>query len=152
MVMVLAAKYGYFEKHHEILWNATEANFTELTITDFFKSTDAFPLYLLIVMIFYFVLLHYSRRRVLKQKLKPLNKEIGRSLPKGTLSSESCVFVRSCRCVICLEDYVAGDNDMVPVLPLCGHEFHAFCIDKWFRLGSTCPSCRIIPVAHITPV
>ncbi|CAN7043384.1 unnamed protein product, partial [Brassica oleracea var. botrytis] len=72
---------------------ATEANFTELTITDFFKSTDAFPLYLLIVMIFYFVLLHYWRRR-----------------------------------------------------------FHAFCIDKWFRLGSTCPSCRIIPVAHITPV
>ncbi|KAH0878436.1 hypothetical protein HID58_065830 [Brassica napus] len=23
---------------------------------------------------------------------------------------------------------------------------------RWFRLGSTCPSCRIIPVAHITPV
>ncbi|KAF2546825.1 hypothetical protein F2Q70_00020630 [Brassica cretica] len=61
-------------------------------------------------MIFYFVLLHYWRRRVLEQKLKPLNKEIGRSLPKGTLSSESCVFVRSCRCVICLEDYVAEEE------------------------------------------
>ncbi|KAF8079611.1 hypothetical protein N665_1013s0009 [Sinapis alba] len=81
-----------------------ETKLLELSIADFLKSTDAFPLYLLILMIFYFVLLHYWPR------------------------------------------------DVVRVLPLCGHEFHAFCIDKWFQLRSTCPSCRIIPVAHIRPI
>ncbi|CAH8334311.1 unnamed protein product [Eruca vesicaria subsp. sativa] len=125
-----------------------EANLPELTVADFFKSADAFPLYLLILLIFYFVLLHYCRLRF-KQKLKPLKKEILESLPKLTLSTESCTTTRSRRCVICLEDYVAGD--VVRVLPPCGHMFHVFCIDKWFQLGSTCPSCRIIPVAHIKP-
>ncbi|EOA37756.1 hypothetical protein CARUB_v10012593mg [Capsella rubella] len=38
--------------------------------------------------------------------------------------------------------------DVVRVLPQCGHEFHAICIDEWFQLGSTCPSCRSIPVIY----
>ncbi|KAL9307410.1 putative transcription factor C2H2 family [Arabidopsis thaliana] len=39
-------------------------------------------------------------------------------------------------------------SDIVRVLPHCGHQFHAFCIDKWFQLCSTCPSCRSIPVIY----
>ncbi|CAG7864760.1 unnamed protein product [Brassica rapa] len=32
------------------------------------------------------------------------------------------------------------------ILHFCSCRFHAFCIDKWFQLGSACPSCHIIPV------
>jgi hypothetical protein len=47
-------------------------------------------------------------------------------------------------CVICLSDYAAGaDDELVRVLPACGHFFHAGCgIDEWLRAGGTCPVCR----------
>ncbi|CAN8313158.1 unnamed protein product [Cochlearia groenlandica] len=123
---------------------ATE-NFHELTIAGFLKSIDAFPLYVLIAFIIYIVIARHCNGRA-KQKPKPLKKDVLKFIPKFILSSESCATMRSCRCLICLDDYVAGD--VVRVLPQCGHEFHALCIDKWFRLGSTCPSCRTFPVAY----
>ncbi|EFX04951.1 PA domain containing protein [Grosmannia clavigera kw1407] len=43
-------------------------------------------------------------------------------------------------CVVCLEDYVAGDRIMS--LP-CGHEFHASCIIPWLTTRRrTCPICK----------
>ncbi|XP_023632987.1 RING-H2 finger protein ATL8 [Capsella rubella] len=33
-------------------------------------------------------------------------------------------------------------------LRYCNYRFHAICIDEWFQLGSTCPSCRSIPVIY----
>ncbi|EPE04558.1 ring-9 protein [Ophiostoma piceae UAMH 11346] len=43
-------------------------------------------------------------------------------------------------CVVCLEDYVAGDRVMS--LP-CGHEFHAACITPWLTTRRrTCPICK----------
>lgn len=24
----------------------------------------------------------------------------------------------------------------------CGHEFHEYCIEKWFKKSKTCPTCR----------
>ncbi|AAF79878.1 T7N9.7 [Arabidopsis thaliana] len=81
-----------------------------------------------------------------RQKTKPLKKEILKSLPKLTFSQECGVRLCNSRCVICLEDYMV--SDIVRVLPHCGHQFHAFCIDKWFQLCSTCPSCRGIPVIY----
>lgn len=43
-------------------------------------------------------------------------------------------------CVVCLEDYVAGDRVMS--LP-CGHEFHAMCITPWLTTRRrTCPICK----------
>ncbi|CAH8253445.1 unnamed protein product [Arabidopsis lyrata] len=105
----------------------------DLTIVGFLKSPDSLPLYLLIAMIVYIIQLRYCNCRF-KKKTKPLKKEILKSLPKLTFSPECGVRLCSSRCVICLEDYVVGD--IVRVLPHCGHEFHAFCIDKWFQLGS----------------
>ncbi|KAK8444534.1 hypothetical protein SEVIR_9G153900v4 [Setaria viridis] len=47
-------------------------------------------------------------------------------------------------CAICLSDYAAGgDDELVRVLPACGHFFHAGCgIDGWLRAVGTCPVCR----------
>lgn len=45
-------------------------------------------------------------------------------------------------CAICLSEYAEGD-EMVRVLPACGHFFHADCrIDWWLRQRGTCPVCR----------
>ncbi|KAK3149852.1 hypothetical protein QOZ80_3AG0223890 [Eleusine coracana subsp. coracana] len=43
---------------------------------------------------------------------------------------------RQC-CAICLSDY-AGGNELVRVVPACGHFFHADCdIDRWLRAHRT---------------
>jgi hypothetical protein len=49
------------------------------------------------------------------------------------------------RCAICLSEYAAagGDDDLVRVVPACGHFFHAGCdVDRWLRTRRTCPICR----------
>ncbi|TVU45904.1 hypothetical protein EJB05_05413, partial [Eragrostis curvula] len=45
-------------------------------------------------------------------------------------------------CVICLSEYAEGD-ELVRVVPACGHFFHAECgVDRWLRARRTCPICR----------
>ncbi|RLN39776.1 putative RING zinc finger domain superfamily protein [Panicum miliaceum] len=45
-------------------------------------------------------------------------------------------------CAFCLSEYAGGD-ELVRVLPACGHFFHAECgIDRWLRTRGTCPYCR----------
>ncbi|KAJ0238344.1 RING-H2 finger protein ATL77 [Hirschfeldia incana] len=43
-------------------------------------------------------------------------------------------------CIICLSDFVAGEQ--VRLLPKCNHGFHVRCIDKWLMQHVTCPKCR----------
>lgn len=43
-------------------------------------------------------------------------------------------------CAVCLCEFDGGDR--LRLLPLCGHAFHAACIDTWLRSSSTCPLCR----------
>ncbi|XP_039131161.1 RING-H2 finger protein ATL56-like [Dioscorea cayenensis subsp. rotundata] len=43
-------------------------------------------------------------------------------------------------CPICLEAF--RDWDRVRVIPGCGHEFHAPCVDKWLVKTPACPICR----------
>jgi E3 ubiquitin-protein ligase ATL10/75/76/77/78 len=46
-------------------------------------------------------------------------------------------------CAICLAEFVDGDD--VRVMPVCGHGFHARCIDRWLAARgrrSSCPTCR----------
>lgn len=45
------------------------------------------------------------------------------------------------QCTVCLAEY-HGD-DVLRILPYCGHSFHVTCIDIWLHQHSTCPVCRI---------
>ncbi|KZV22568.1 RING/U-box superfamily protein isoform 1 [Dorcoceras hygrometricum] len=45
------------------------------------------------------------------------------------------------QCIVCLSEYL--DEDTLCILPLCGHSFHATCIDIWLHRHFTCPVCRI---------
>ncbi|CAA7048259.1 unnamed protein product [Microthlaspi erraticum] len=44
-------------------------------------------------------------------------------------------------CVICLSDFVSGEQ--IRLLPKCNHGFHVCCIDKWLQQHLTCPKCRL---------
>ncbi|KAM7267581.1 hypothetical protein ACFE04_009747 [Oxalis oulophora] len=43
-------------------------------------------------------------------------------------------------CGICLMEY--DGDDMLRILPRCGHRFHLTCVDVWLRKNPTCPVCR----------
>ncbi|KAL8229287.1 hypothetical protein R6Q57_014187 [Mikania cordata] len=73
-----------------------------------------------------------------------IKKEFIEALPKFAYDEESVGKVSSGECVICLAEYVIGDE--IRVLPQCGHGFHVGCIDKWLESHSSCPSCRQILV------
>ncbi|PKA47554.1 RING-H2 finger protein ATL38 [Apostasia shenzhenica] len=45
------------------------------------------------------------------------------------------------QCTVCLLEY--QEKDLYRVLPYCGHDFHADCIDTWLKQHSTCPVCRV---------
>ncbi|XP_057439814.1 NEP1-interacting protein 1-like [Lotus japonicus] len=46
---------------------------------------------------------------------------------------------KSC-CSICFQDF--EDEELVRILPKCGHIFHLECIDKWLVQQGSCPMCR----------
>ncbi|TVU45907.1 hypothetical protein EJB05_05416, partial [Eragrostis curvula] len=46
------------------------------------------------------------------------------------------------RCAMCQSEYASGD-ELVRVVPACGHFFHAGCdVDRWLREHRRCPICR----------
>ncbi|XP_047306613.1 RING-H2 finger protein ATL32-like [Impatiens glandulifera] len=47
-------------------------------------------------------------------------------------------------CNICLNEF--EDDEMLRLLPICGHMFHPDCINTWLASHVTCPVCRDILV------
>ncbi|GAB2222634.1 hypothetical protein Droror1_Dr00016754 [Drosera rotundifolia] len=45
------------------------------------------------------------------------------------------------QCAVCLAEY--HPEDVLRILPNCGHYFHMNCIDIWLLQHCTCPVCRI---------
>jgi len=43
-------------------------------------------------------------------------------------------------CSICHEEMVSGQH--IRQIHHCSHVFHQFCIDTWFSMRSSCPTCR----------
>lgn len=68
----------------------------------------------------------------------PLPVDIVNSLPIDKYQED---LVKNENCAICLEDFIAGKND-IRILP-CGHGFCVLCIDPWLTQKSTsCPICK----------
>ena len=44
------------------------------------------------------------------------------------------------KCVICMEEYIQGDNAIY--LP-CFHLYHEDCIREWLQNHDTCPVCKL---------
>ncbi|KAI3743872.1 hypothetical protein L1987_56939 [Smallanthus sonchifolius] len=61
------------------------------------------------------------------------------SLPLFTFSSLTGKIAGG-DCAVCLSKF--EDVDLVRLLPLCCHAFHADCIDAWLKSNQTCPLCR----------
>ncbi|GJX14696.1 zinc finger, RING/FYVE/PHD-type containing protein [Tanacetum coccineum] len=81
-----------------------------------------------------------------------IKRKIIEVIPKFTYSSKNedrghgnSGMLCSSECVICLGEYVDGDE--IRVLPQCGHGFHVGCIDTWLISHSSCPWCRQILVS-----
>ncbi|KAL9245321.1 hypothetical protein vseg_018985 [Gypsophila vaccaria] len=45
------------------------------------------------------------------------------------------------QCSICLGEY--QEQEVLRIMPKCGHSFHVSCIDVWLMKQSTCPVCRL---------
>ncbi|KAG2317626.1 hypothetical protein Bca4012_068531 [Brassica carinata] len=71
---------------------------------------------------------------------KGIKKEALKMFPVVKYSPEVNLSGVGEECVICLSDFVAGEQ--VRLLPKCNHGFHVRCIDKWLTQHVTCPKCR----------
>lgn len=63
------------------------------------------------------------------------------NFPTKKYSDEYFSSMRNAQCTVCLADY--HSEDILRILPYCGHSFHVTCIDIWLHQHSTCPVCRI---------
>ncbi|KAI0519512.1 hypothetical protein KFK09_006961 [Dendrobium nobile] len=76
-------------------------------------------------------------------------------------NQDPTVDVTSC-CSICLVNYEEeeGGDEVIRLLPECGHLFHMTCVDPWLRRHATCPVCRSsmmnfamrMPLADVVPL
>ncbi|KAL2327536.1 hypothetical protein Fmac_020963 [Flemingia macrophylla] len=62
------------------------------------------------------------------------------SLPTFAFSAVMRHSAAATDCAVCLSKF--EQHDLLRLLPLCCHAFHAECIDAWLRSNLTCPLCR----------
>lgn len=61
------------------------------------------------------------------------------ALPSRTISNLSELPEDKRQCVICMEEYQAGDErTMLP----CWHDFHKGCVNRWLSSKGSCPVCK----------
>ncbi|KAK4790116.1 hypothetical protein SAY86_017420 [Trapa natans] len=78
---------------------------------------------------------------ILERGLHGLEPVVVSNFPTKKYGDEFFSTVDDTHCIVCLVDY--HSEDMLRILPNCGHSFHVNCIDLWFQQHSTCPICRI---------
>ncbi|KAK4353635.1 hypothetical protein RND71_025829 [Anisodus tanguticus] len=76
----------------------------------------------------------------LERGLNGLEPHAVANFPTKKYSDEFFTCAEDTQCTVCLAEY--RKEDILRILPLCGHYFHATCIDIWFQQQSTCPVCR----------
>ena len=73
--------------------------------------------------------------------------DVERALGAATLvpyaQTDEAARARQRCCVFCQSEYAKAPDELVRVVPACGHFFHAACdADRWIRTRRTCPLCR----------
>ncbi|KAK7386190.1 hypothetical protein VNO78_26227 [Psophocarpus tetragonolobus] len=68
------------------------------------------------------------------------------TLPLFTFSSVTRRSAAAADCAVCLSKF--HNHDLLRLLPLCCHAFHAECIDTWLQSNLSCPLCRSAIVAE----
>lgn len=97
------------------------------------------------------VQLHASRRpfaissrsdlNMLERGLHGIEPVVVANFPTKTFCDECFSANKDAQCTVCLSEY--RREDVLRILPYCGHSFHVTCIDLWLQQHSTCPVCRI---------
>lgn len=61
--------------------------------------------------------------------------------PTVTFHQDTFLPRQDAMCAVCLGEY--KEEELLRMLPQCGHNFHANCIDAWLQRHATCPVCRM---------
>ncbi|GAB4855142.1 hypothetical protein Ancab_023772 [Ancistrocladus abbreviatus] len=77
----------------------------------------------------------------LERGLHGLEPLVVASFPAKKYGDQYFASAESAQCAVCLTDY--RQEDVLRILPYCGHYFHINCIDIWLLQHCTCPVCRI---------
>ncbi|XP_050212142.1 RING-H2 finger protein ATL38-like [Mercurialis annua] len=78
---------------------------------------------------------------ILERGLHGLEPVIVANFPTKKYSDDLFSASEDAQCTVCLTEY--HEDDVLRILPYCGHSFHVTCIDIWLQQHSTCPVCRI---------
>ncbi|GMH11236.1 hypothetical protein Nepgr_013077 [Nepenthes gracilis] len=77
----------------------------------------------------------------LERGLHGLEPTVVANFPAKKYSDEYFASAENAQCAVCLTEY--HQEDVLRILPHCGHYFHINCIDLWLLQHCTCPVCRI---------
>ncbi|KAL0908849.1 hypothetical protein M5K25_023360 [Dendrobium thyrsiflorum] len=109
-----------------------------VTLSNIFPIKIVLPGIVVLSILFLFVLMIYFRVKIQSDPISSsrvaLDTAILNALPITVFSSTES------ECAICLADL--ADGELGRLLPQCNHGFHQSCIDEWFLVNSTCPTCR----------
>ncbi|KAF9674966.1 hypothetical protein SADUNF_Sadunf10G0182700 [Salix dunnii] len=78
---------------------------------------------------------------ILERGLHGLQPVVIANFPTKKYNDELFSASEDAQCSVCLAEYLG--EDILRILPYCGHSFHVTCIDIWLQRHSTCPVCRI---------
>ncbi|XP_031502752.1 RING-H2 finger protein ATL57-like [Nymphaea colorata] len=140
--------------------NATSSNNTNpySQLSPGFNSSMAVTILILLAALFFMGFFSIYVRRFSEDSLEParrrrraagagarrpssspgLDPALIRSLP--TFPFKSVSPKDESLCAVCLGEFEGGET--AKLLPLCGHFFHADCIDEWLSSHTSCPLCR----------
>ncbi|KAG8493372.1 hypothetical protein CXB51_010924 [Gossypium anomalum] len=82
-----------------------------------------------------------SDLNMLERGLHGIEPVVVANFPTKTFCDECFSANKDAQCTVCLSEY--RREDVLRILPYCGHSFHVTCIDLWLQQHSTCPVCRI---------
>ncbi|XP_009781442.1 RING-H2 finger protein ATL67 [Nicotiana tabacum] len=76
-----------------------------------------------------------------EHRINGLDSVVVAAIPTMKFHREAFTSSEDTQCSICLSEY--QENEVLRIMPKCGHSFHLSCIDIWLRKQSTCPVCRL---------